>query len=134
MKKMIVCVAAAAFAMTTLDAPRAAEDVHSARSMLPFCKLSERQSMASSRNAMMYGQCFGMVSGVVMMTEVLRQARATGKAELDPMLCVDIPPNTTILQLIDAVVKYGESHPDQTGERFEAVAFGAFRSAWPCRE
>lgn len=123
--------AALALGLICVDAG-AAEDLHSARSMLPFCKLSEKQSMANSRNAMMYGQCFGIVSGVVMMTEVLRQARAAGKAELDPVLCVDIPPDTTILQLIDAVVKYGESHPDQTGERFEAVAFAAFRSAWPC--
>ena len=130
---LLLCVAAAALVITPLCA-RAEEDLHSARAMLPFCKLSAKQSMANSRNAMMYGQCYGMVSGVVMMVEVLRQARAAGKAQVDPVLCVEIPPDTTILQLVDAVVKYGESHPDQTGERFEAVAFGAFRSAWPCRD
>jgi hypothetical protein len=102
--------------------------------MLPFCKLSSKQTMANTRNALMYGQCFGVISGVVMMTEVLRQAQANGKAELDPVLCVAIPGDTTILQLIDTVVKYGEGHPDQAGERFEVVAFGAFRDAWPCRK
>jgi hypothetical protein len=128
--KRILCAALTALAITPANA--AGEDVHSARSMLPFCRLSSKQTMANARNALMYGQCFGMISGVVMMTEVLRQARANGKAELDPVLCVEIPGNTTILQLIDTVVKYGESHPDQAGERFEAVAFGAFRDAWPC--
>jgi hypothetical protein len=128
--KTILCVVLIALAITPANA--AGEDVHSAHSMLPFCKLSSKQTMANSRNALMYGQCFGMISGVVMMTEVLRQARASGKAELDPVLCVEIPGNTTILQLIDTVVKYSESHPDQADERFEAVAFGAFRDAWPC--
>lgn len=130
--KTILCAVAAL--VLTSSAVRAAEDLHSARSMLPFCKLSAKQSMATSRNAMMYGQCFGMVSGVVMMAEVLRQARAAGKAELDSTLCLEIPSDTTILQLIDAVVRYGESHPEAAAERFEAVAFGAFRSAWPCRD
>jgi hypothetical protein len=110
------------------------EDVHSARSMLPYCKLTAKQTMANARNALMYGQCFGMISGVVMMMEVLRQAQAAGKAELDPALCVAIPGDTTILQLVDTVVKYGEAHPEQTAERLEVLAFGAFRDAWPCRK
>jgi len=108
------------------------EDVHSSHFMLPYCKLTSRQTMANSRNALIYGQCFGIVSGVVMMAELLRQAQAAGKAELDQALCVEIPGNTTILQVIDTVVKYGEAHPDQGGERFEVVAFNALHDAWPC--
>jgi hypothetical protein len=73
-----------------------------------------------------------MISGIVMMTEVLRQGRTVGKAELDPALCVEIPGDTTILQLIDRVVKYGEGHPDQGRDRFEVVAFNALHDAWPC--
>ncbi len=129
--RTLICTTAAALAITAANAA-VEEDVHSARAMLPYCKLSSKQTMASSRNALMYGQCFGMTSGVAMMMEVLRQAQAAGKAELDPILCVEIPRNTTILQLVDAVVKYGDAHPDQTGERFEALAFSAFRDAWPC--
>jgi Ssp1 endopeptidase immunity protein Rap1a len=110
------------------------EDVHSAHFMLPYCKLTSKQTMANSRNALIYGQCFGVMSGIVMMTELLRQAQAAGKAELDPALCVEIPGNTMILQLIDAVVKYGDAHPDQTRERLEVVAFSALREAWPCRK
>jgi hypothetical protein len=110
----------------------AEEDTHSARFMLPYCKLSARQTMATARNAMVYGQCFGMISGIVMMTELLRHARAAGKAELDPALCVDLPGDMTILQLIDRVVKYGEAHPDQARERLEVIAFNALHDAWPC--
>jgi hypothetical protein len=129
--RTIICAALAAFAITTANAA-VEEDVHSARAMLPYCKLTSKQTMANTRNALMYGQCFGMISGVVMMMEVLRQAQAAGKAELDPALCVAIPGDTTILQLVDAVVKYGEAHPDQTGDRLEVLTFSAFRDAWPC--
>jgi hypothetical protein len=73
-----------------------------------------------------------MVSGVVMMVELLRQAQAAGKAQLDPVLCTDIPGRTTIEELVSVVVKYGSIHPDQGHERFEVLAFNALRDAWPC--
>jgi hypothetical protein len=101
--------------------------------MLPYCKLSSKQTMANARNALIYGQCFGMVSGVVMMTELLRQAEASGQAQLEPVLCTDIPGNTTIEHLVNVVVKYGLAHPDETNERFEVLAFAALRDAWPCK-
>jgi Rap1a immunity proteins len=129
--RTIICAALTALAITAANAA-VVEDVHSARSMLPYCKLTSKQTMANTRNALMYGQCFGMISGVVMMMEVLRHAQAAGKAQLDPALCVAIPGDTTILQLVDAVVSYGDTHPDQTGERLEVLAFAAFREAWPC--
>jgi hypothetical protein len=129
--KTIIGAAAIALSVAAANAV-AEEDTHSARFMLPYCKLSARQTMATPRNGLIYGQCFGMISGIVMMTELQRQARAAGKAELDPSLCVEIPGDTTILQLIDRVVKYGEAHPDQARERFEVVAFNALRDAWPC--
>jgi hypothetical protein len=131
--RTIIC--ATLMALTIASASAAIEeDVHSAQRMLPYCKLTSKQTMANTRNALMYGQCFGVISGIVLMSELLRQAAAAGKAELDPALCVEIPGDTTILQLVDAVVKYGESHPDQTSERFEVLAFSAFRNAWPCRK
>jgi hypothetical protein len=131
--RTIICAAVMALAITAANAG-VEEDVHSAHRMLPYCKLTSKQTMANTKNALMYGQCFGVISGIVLMTELLRQAAAAGRAELDPALCVEIPGDTTILQLVDAVVKYGESHPVQTGERFEVLAFSAFRDAWPCRK
>lgn len=123
----------AALAVLAVTGAAAGEDVHSARSMLPYCKLTSKQTMANARNALMYGQCFGVISGIVTMTEVMRQARKAGTPGLAPALCVDIPGDTAILQLVDAVVKYAEAHPDQGAERFEIVAFAALRDAWPCR-
>jgi hypothetical protein len=131
--RTIICAALTALAITTANAA-VEEDVHSARNMLTYCRLGAKQTMANARNALMYGQCFGIISGVVMMTEVLRQAQAAGKAQLDPALCVAIPGETTFLQLVDTVVRYGEAHPDQAGERFEVLTFNAFRDAWPCRK
>jgi hypothetical protein len=130
--KTIIGVISTVLAIAAATTAAAEEDTHSARFMLPYCKLSSRQTMANPRNALIYGQCFGMISGIVMTAEVLRQARAAGKAELDPTLCMEIPGDTTILQIIDRVVKYGETHPDQGRERFEVVAFNALRDAWPC--
>lgn len=131
--RTIVCGALTALMIMTANAA-AEEDVHSAHFMLPYCKLTSRQTMASSRNALIYGQCFGMVSGILMMVEVLRQAEASGKAQLDPILCTDIPGNATIEQLVNVVVRYGAAHPDETHERFEVLAFNALRDAWPCRK
>ncbi len=131
--RTIICTALMALAIGAANAA-VQEDVHSARSMLPYCRLTAKQTMANARNALMYGQCFGVISGIVLMTELLRQAQAAGKAQLDPALCVEIPGDTTIVQLVDAVVKYGDAHPEQTSERFEVLAFAAFRSSWPCRK
>jgi Rap1a immunity proteins len=130
--RTIICGALMGLMITTANAA-VEEDVHSAHFMLPYCKLASKQTMANTRNALIYGQCFGVVSGIVMMAELLRQAEASGKAQLDPVLCTDIPGNTTIEHLVDVVVKYGAAHPDQSRERFEALAFTALRDAWPCK-
>jgi hypothetical protein len=68
-----------------------------------------------------------------LMTELLRHAQASGQAQLEPILCTDIPGDTTIEHLVDVVVKYGSMHPDQTQERFEVLAFTALHDAWPCK-
>jgi len=130
--RTIICGALTALVVTGAHA--AGEDVHSAHSMLPYCKLTSKQTVANTKNALIYGQCFGTVSGIVMMIEVLRQAEAHGKAQLDPVLCTDLPGNATIEHLVGIVVKYGETHPDQAHERFEALAFNALHDTWPCRK
>src|SRR6266481_686159 len=118
--RTIICGALLALMITTANAA-VEEDVHSAHFMLPYCKLSSKQTMANAKNALIYGQCFGMVSGIVMMVELLRQAEATGKAQLDPVLCTDIPGNTNMEQLVNVVVKYGSTHPDQGHESLHVV-------------
>jgi Rap1a immunity proteins len=130
--RTIICGALIALAITTANAA-VEEDVHSAHFMLPYCKLSSKQTMANAKNALIYGQCFGVISGIVLMEVLLRQAEASGKAQLDPVLCTEIPGDTTIEHLVNVVVKYGSAHPDQTHERFEVLAFTALHDAWPCK-
>jgi hypothetical protein len=130
--RTIVCGALMALMITAASAA-VGEDVHSAHFMLPYCKLSSKQTMASAKNALIYGQCFGVVSGIVLMEELLRQAEASGKAQLDPVLCTAIPGNTAIEHLVDVVVKYGAAHPDETHERFEVLAYTALHDTWPCK-
>jgi hypothetical protein len=131
--RTIVCGALMALTITTANAA-VEEDVHSARFMLQFCKLNAKQTMANSKNALIYGQCFGTISGIVMMIELLRQAEASGQAQLDPVLCTDIPGNTAIERLVDIVVKYGSRHPELGHERFEVLAFSALHDTWPCKK
>ena len=131
--RTIICGALLALMITTANAA-VEEDVHSGHFMLPYCKLTSKQTMANTKNALIYGQCFGVVSGIAMMVELLRQAEASGQAQLDPLLCADIPGSTTMEQLVNAVVKYGSTHPDQAHERFEVLAFNALRDAWPCKK
>jgi Rap1a immunity proteins len=130
--RTIICGTLTVLAIATANAA-VEEDVHSAHFMLPYCKLTSKQTVASVKNALIYGQCFGMVSGVVTMMELLRQAAASGQAQLDPILCTDIPGDTTIEHLVDVVVKYGSTHPDETHERLEVLAFKALHDAWPCK-
>jgi Rap1a immunity proteins len=131
--RTVIYGALAALMITTANAA-VQEDVHSAHFMLPYCKLSPKQTMATAKNALIYGECFGIVSGIVMMIELLRQAEASGQVHLEPILCTDIPGNTAIEHLVDVVVKYGSTHPDETHERFEALAFTALHDAWPCKK
>jgi Rap1a immunity proteins len=130
--RTIICAALMGLMITTANAA-VEEDVHSAHFMLPYCKLTSKQTMANTKNALIYGQCFGMVSGIVTMMELLRQAEASGQAQLDPILCTDIPGDATIEHLVNVVVKYGSTHPDQTHERLEFFAFKALHDAWPCK-
>jgi hypothetical protein len=131
--RTVIYGALAALMITTANAA-VQEDVHSAHFMLPYCKLGPKQTMANPKNAMIYGQCFGIISGIVMMIELLRQAEASGQAQLEPILCTDIPGNTAIEHLVDVVVKYGSTHPDEMHERFEVLAYAALHDAWPCKK
>jgi hypothetical protein len=131
--RTVIYGALAALMITTANAA-VQEDVHSAHFMLPYCKLSSKQTMANAKNALIYGQCFGIISGVVMMIELLRQAEASGQAQLEPILCTDIPGNTAIEHLVDVVVKYASTHPEETHERFEVLAYAALHDAWPCKK
>ena len=119
--RAILCIALMA---PTMTAARAAEkDVSSANFFIPYCRLASREALASTTDAFFQGQCFGMVRAIRAAAEAMRTQQA---------LCTDIPSSITLQQLVSAVVRYGEAHPDQTQQGFEAFTFRAIRDAWPC--
>ena len=66
------------------------------------------------------------------MFQLLKQAQAAGTVQLDPLLCTSIPTGITTQQLVDVVVKYGETFPELTYRPFTVLAMSAMRVAWPC--
>jgi hypothetical protein len=110
----------------TITAASAAEkDVSSANFFIPYCRLASKEALASASDAFFQGQCFGMVRAIRVTAEAMRT---------QPALCTEIPGNVTLQQLVNAVVRYGEAHPDQAQEGFEAFTFRALLDAWPCQK
>jgi hypothetical protein len=110
----------------TITATSAAEkDAGSANFFIPYCRLAPNEALASAADAFFQGQCFGVVRAIRVAAEAVRTQQA---------LCTDIPGNVTLQQLVNTVVRYGEAHPDQAQEGFEAFTFRALRDAWPCQQ
>jgi hypothetical protein len=76
----------------------------------------------------------GIVEGISQMFQLLNEAQEVGTAQLDPLLCTAIPVGITIQQLVDVVVKYGETFPEITNRPFTVLAMSAMRVAWPCQK
>ena len=116
--------------ITTANA--AEDDTNSANYLLPYCKLTTEQAGSSASSALNLGQCMGIVQGISQMFQLLNEARAAGRVELDPLLCTSIPAGITTQQLVDVVVKYGETFPELKPRPFTVLAMSAMRVAWPC--
>ena len=119
-----------ALAITTANA--AAEDTTSAEYLLPYCKLTKEQAGSSAGEALRLGQCVGIVEGISQMFQLLSEAQAAGTVQLDTLLCTSIPVGITTQQLVDVVVKYGETFPELTRRPFTVLVMSAMRVAWPC--
>jgi len=119
-----------ALAITTANA--AVEDTTSAEYLLPYCKLTKERAASSAGEALRLGQCVGIVEGVSQMFQLLSEAQAAGTVQLDPLLCTSIPVGITTQQLVDVVVKYGETFPELTRRPFTVLVMSAVRVAWPC--
>ena len=119
-----------ALAITTANA--AAEDTTSAEYLLPYCKLTKERAASSAGEALRLGQCVGIVEGVSQMFQLLSEAQAAGTVQLDPLLCTSIPVGITTQQLVDVVVKYGETFPELAHRPFTVLVMSAMRVAWPC--
>jgi len=104
---------------------RAAENVGSAGSMLPYCKAS----LSNSAGTFIQGFCAGIVVGVAALAQPLfapGQSRGTER-------CADIPKSMSTGQLIQAVVSYIEARPQRKNEQFTIMTLEALFDAWPCR-
>ena len=112
-------------ALTIAAAGATEKDVSSANFFIPYCRLASKEALANASDAFFQGQCFGMVRAIRVAAEAMRT---------QPALCTDIPGNVTLQQLVNTVVRYGEAHPDQAHEGFEAFTFRALRDAWPCQK
>jgi len=115
----------ALMALTITAASAAEKDVSSANFFIPYCRLASKEASASAADAFFQGQCFGVARAIRVAAEAMRT---------QPALCTDIPGNVTLQQLVNTVVRYGEAHPDQAKEGFEAFTFRALRDAWPCQK
>jgi hypothetical protein len=118
----------------TIITAGAEEDTTSARFMLPYCKMTTQQLLvASPVDAYFNGDCFGIVLGVRRTLGMVRAAEKDGDGKLGPYLCADIPPNVTLKQMVNVVIRYAEMHSADTHEDFGYFAIFAVHEAWPCR-
>lgn len=118
----------------TVTTANAAEDEQSADFMLPYCQLTAKETAGDIKKASNYSRCVGIVEGVSQMFNLLKEAQAAGRAQLDPLLCTSIPAGVTNEQLVDVVVAYGETFPELTHRPFTVLAISALRVAWPCKK
>jgi Ssp1 endopeptidase immunity protein Rap1a len=47
-------------------------------------------------------------------------------------ICVNLPPNETVEQVMRVVIAYMEARPALMGENFFKLALEAVRETWPC--
>src|SRR5262249_49518188 len=129
--KSIFCGALIALTVTTAHA---AEDEQSADFMLPYCRITPKEMTADIKKAANHSRCAGIVEGISQMFRLLEEAQAAGSVQLNPLLCTSIPTGITTEQLVNVVVKYGETFPELTHRPFTVLAMSAMRVAWPCKK
>jgi Rap1a immunity proteins len=133
MNQMRLTVYGALLVLMITTANAAEDDTNSANYLLSYCKLTTEQAGSSASSALNVGRCMGIVQGISQMFQLLNEARAAGRVQLDPLLCTSIPAGITTQQLVDVVVKYGETFPELKTRPFTVLAMSAMRVAWPCK-
>jgi hypothetical protein len=118
----IICGALMVLAVTTAGAE---EDKKSANFLLPYCKLSLKEPVAS--NAFFNGVCYGAVSTIMYMFDFFHDPNHS-------LFCTVIPDTVTQEQAVRVVVRYGDIHPQETHKSFQTVAMTALHEAWPCKK
>jgi hypothetical protein len=110
----------------------AAEDISSTSYMLHYCKLTDKEMNANTRNAIAFGRCHGMAQTIGELFVAVRDMQAQGVYQLHPAFCTTMPKSATSTELVDVVLKYAEAHPEHTHLPFIPFAMIAIRNTWPC--
>ena len=118
--------------LTTMLAPLTAtpaDDRESAANILPYCKLNLTLEVLgdtyNARNARMYARCAGFVFQMGMKREQLQVT--------PPVNCIFLPHDANGKQLVDAMIKYADVHPEELQRPFIAFARDALANEWPCK-
>ena len=104
-----------------------AEDRESAADVLPYCKLNLtlKELLGDTYNARMYARCAGFVFHMGTKREQLRVT--------PPVNCIFLPHDANGKQLVDAMIKYADTHPEELNRPFIAFARDALANEWPCK-
>jgi hypothetical protein len=117
----------AAMALTITTAGAAEADRNSTGYMLPYCKKAvDIKARRAPAAAYEIGRCDGILS---MLGGIFRQDMGEARTEI---LCTNIPEGTVLVQLIAAVSRFANAHPDSMELDFRAFALAALHDAWPC--
>ncbi|MFE1598687.1 Rap1a/Tai family immunity protein [Methylobacterium sp. ID0610] len=127
MVKWLPVVAVAAFlAASPASAAEGSQLVAQCKSLLRNAK--QRGDTLDYRQDPDTVSCFSFMSAVQNLAVV---AEGPG---VPPLLGTCLPPDGTLLQLIQAVVNYGTKHPPAQRETAGVLALLALRDAYPCKK
>lgn len=125
MVKWLPVVAAAAFlAASSASAADGGQLVAQCKSLL--------RSAKQRGDALEYRQDPDTVSCFSFMSAVQNLAAVAERADEPPLLGACLPPEGTLLQLVQAVVSYGTRNPPALRETAGVLALLALRDAYPC--
>jgi hypothetical protein len=133
---------AAALALAVTAAPAAEEDIYSAGYMVQGCRAALNSSPTQSRDmAERAALCGGVIAGMSNMGALVRSALLIYPRPADDsqqnffrkLMCVDVPGEAPISQLVGVVIFYIDGRPARLHEPFMVLALEALRAAWPCK-
>jgi hypothetical protein len=111
-----------------------AEDKYTAQEMLTDCQAIIESAKTSGNpeeleldNTFATGNCWGAFSSI---QQIVATRKEGGKSTL---LQICVPPDTTLLRIIQIFDLFARSNTERQGEPFTKVALAALRSAYPCK-
>ena len=111
------------FFLMLVCSPAVAENPYSAKAYEPGCRIiAENSRPTEMMLAVQAGQCLGAVRTIGLLNPTLDRPRR---------YCA--PPEVVLVQQIQAITKYMDTHPDRMSQDFVRVAVAALNETWPCQ-